>query len=238
MRVDDTTVFPTPWRSRRRAIPTRLASRARSPQGGPRARSPMAIFPRRRCEQQSRQSHHQHPVLRGRSEGCVRIRFGLHRGRAFGVRVRGAGDRQALPRAWRHGHRHASEPRDHHGRPARLEQVEWAPFRAAIHAGVDAIMSAHIAVPALDAPDCPPRCRPKSSPAFCATRWEFKGHDRDRRARNGRNAQGYFRERSAGAGARSGRGRAADASERKLQSTRSWPQSKKGRITQKRVKRA
>lgn len=37
----------------------------------------------------------------------------------------------------------------------RLEQLEWAPFRAAIAAGVDSIMSAHIAVPAIEAPDLP-----------------------------------------------------------------------------------
>jgi beta-N-acetylhexosaminidase len=38
---------------------------------------------------------------------------------------------------------------------ARLESVEMVPFRAAIEEGVDAIMTAHIAVPALDAPDLP-----------------------------------------------------------------------------------
>jgi beta-N-acetylhexosaminidase len=37
----------------------------------------------------------------------------------------------------------------------RLESIEWAPFRAAIASGVDAIMSAHIAVPALDDPELP-----------------------------------------------------------------------------------
>jgi beta-N-acetylhexosaminidase len=37
----------------------------------------------------------------------------------------------------------------------RLEQVEWAPFRAAIQGGVDAVMSAHLAVPTLDAPNLP-----------------------------------------------------------------------------------
>ena len=38
---------------------------------------------------------------------------------------------------------------------ARLDAVELVPFRAAIGAGVDAVMSAHIAVPALDASDVP-----------------------------------------------------------------------------------
>lgn len=37
----------------------------------------------------------------------------------------------------------------------RLEQVELAPFRAAIEDGVDAVMTAHIAVPALDSPSTP-----------------------------------------------------------------------------------
>jgi beta-N-acetylhexosaminidase len=37
----------------------------------------------------------------------------------------------------------------------RLERLELAPFRAAIEAGVDSIMTAHIAVPALAPPDLP-----------------------------------------------------------------------------------
>jgi beta-N-acetylhexosaminidase len=37
----------------------------------------------------------------------------------------------------------------------RLDKIEFAPFRAAIAAGVDSIMSAHIAVPALDSPNVP-----------------------------------------------------------------------------------
>ena len=35
--------------------------------------------------------------------------------------------------------------------PDRLERVEWVPFRAAIEAGVDAVMSCHLLVPSLDA---------------------------------------------------------------------------------------
>jgi beta-N-acetylhexosaminidase len=38
---------------------------------------------------------------------------------------------------------------------ARLEAVEMVPFRAAIAAGVDSVMTAHIAVPALDQPNVP-----------------------------------------------------------------------------------
>jgi beta-N-acetylhexosaminidase len=37
----------------------------------------------------------------------------------------------------------------------RLEQVEWEPFRAAIQSGTDSVMTAHIAVPALDDADIP-----------------------------------------------------------------------------------
>ena len=34
--------------------------------------------------------------------------------------------------------------------PDRFEHVEWVPFRAAIDAGVDAVMSCHLLVPSLD----------------------------------------------------------------------------------------
>ena len=43
----------------------------------------------------------------------------------------------------------------------RLEAVEWAPFRAAIRSGVDSIMTAHLAVPALDDPGLPATLSPK-----------------------------------------------------------------------------
>src|SRR4029079_3906365 len=42
----------------------------------------------------------------------------------------------------------------------RLEHLELVPFRAAIEAGVDAIMTAHIAVPALAPPDLPATLSP------------------------------------------------------------------------------
>ncbi len=41
------------------------------------------------------------------------------------------------------------------GDKKRLSDVELVPFRAAIAAGVDSVMTAHIAVPALDAPEMP-----------------------------------------------------------------------------------
>jgi beta-N-acetylhexosaminidase len=50
----------------------------------------------------------------------------------------------------------------HHGLPilphelARLEAVEFPPFQAAIQSGVKMIMTAHIAMPAIDGPDAPP----------------------------------------------------------------------------------
>ena len=47
------------------------------------------------------------------------------------------------------------------GDRARLESLEWAPFRAAIASGVDSIMTAHIAVPALDDPALPATLSPK-----------------------------------------------------------------------------
>lgn len=50
----------------------------------------------------------------------------------------------------------------HHGLPSvphdleRLKQVEFPPFQAAIHAGVKLVMTAHLALPAVDGPDAPP----------------------------------------------------------------------------------
>jgi beta-N-acetylhexosaminidase len=50
----------------------------------------------------------------------------------------------------------------HHGLPSvphsleRLRQVEFVPFKAAIQAGVKIIMTAHLAIPAVDGPDAPP----------------------------------------------------------------------------------
>ena len=43
----------------------------------------------------------------------------------------------------------------------RLESLEWTPFRAAIKSGVDSIMTAHLAVPALDDPGLPATLSPK-----------------------------------------------------------------------------
>lgn len=50
----------------------------------------------------------------------------------------------------------------HHGLPTvphsleRLQQVELPPFQAAIHAGAKLVMTAHLALPALDGPNAPP----------------------------------------------------------------------------------
>jgi beta-N-acetylhexosaminidase len=57
----------------------------------------------------------------------------------------------------------------------RLEQTEWAPFRAAIASGVDAIMTAHIAVPALDAPNLPATLSPKILTGVLREEMGFKG---------------------------------------------------------------
>ncbi len=59
---------------------------------------------------------------------------------------------------------------------ARLDSVELVPFRAAIAAGVQVVMSAHIACPA-SIPDssAPAPSRPTFLPGSCATHWGFKG---------------------------------------------------------------
>ena len=58
---------------------------------------------------------------------------------------------------------------------ARLEALEFAPFRAAIEAGVDSVMTAHIAVPALDAPDVPATLSPKILTGVLRDEMGFKG---------------------------------------------------------------
>jgi len=57
----------------------------------------------------------------------------------------------------------------------RLEQIEWAPFRAAIQSGTDSVMTAHIAVPALDDPDIPATLSPKILNGVLREELGFKG---------------------------------------------------------------
>ena len=61
------------------------------------------------------------------------------------------------------------------GDRARLEKVEFAPFRAAIEARVDSIMTAHIAVPALDAPDVPATLSPAILTGMLRGELKFQG---------------------------------------------------------------
>ena len=56
-----------------------------------------------------------------------------------------------------------------------LERVELVPFRAAIEAGVDAIMTAHLAVPALSPPDLPATLSPAILTGLLRQELGFKG---------------------------------------------------------------
>jgi len=58
---------------------------------------------------------------------------------------------------------------------ARLESVELVPFRAAIEEGVDAVMTAHIAVPALEAPDLPATLSPAILTGLLRDELKFQG---------------------------------------------------------------
>ena len=58
---------------------------------------------------------------------------------------------------------------------ARLDQMEFVPFRSAIEHGVDAVMTAHIAVPALDASDLPATLSPKIMTGILRDEFGFKG---------------------------------------------------------------
>lgn len=75
--------------------------------------------------------------------------------------VRGCEDHGAIACA-KHFPGHGDTSDDSHSRlatvnatQARLDALEWVPFRAAIAAGVGSVMSAHVAVPALDPTGCP-----------------------------------------------------------------------------------
>ena len=58
---------------------------------------------------------------------------------------------------------------------AHLESVEFVPFRAAIAAGVDSIMTAHLAVPAIEAPDLPATLSPLILTGVLREQLGFKG---------------------------------------------------------------
>jgi len=60
------------------------------------------------------------------------------------------------------------------GDKPRLEQIEWAPFRAAIQSGTDSVMTAHIAVPALDDLGIRRPCLLRFLPASFATSWALR----------------------------------------------------------------
>ncbi len=57
----------------------------------------------------------------------------------------------------------------------RLESVELVPFRAAIAAGTDAVMTAHVAVPALGPPDLPATLSPATLTGLLRDELGFKG---------------------------------------------------------------
>lgn len=61
------------------------------------------------------------------------------------------------------------------GDKPRLEEIEWTPFRAAIASGTDAIMTAHIAVPALDDLGIPATLSPKILTGILREEFGFKG---------------------------------------------------------------
>jgi beta-N-acetylhexosaminidase len=58
---------------------------------------------------------------------------------------------------------------------ARLDKIELLPFRAAIAAGADSVMTAHVAVPALDAPDIPATLSPAMLTNLLRNQLGFRG---------------------------------------------------------------
>jgi beta-N-acetylhexosaminidase len=57
----------------------------------------------------------------------------------------------------------------------RLEQVEFAPFRAAVESGVDSVMTAHLAVPAIEAGNMPATLSGKILQGVLRDEMKFKG---------------------------------------------------------------
>ncbi len=57
----------------------------------------------------------------------------------------------------------------------RLDQLEFVPFRSAIEHGVDSVMTAHIAVPALDEANLPATLSPKIMTGILRDEFGFKG---------------------------------------------------------------
>ena len=68
---------------------------------------------------------------------------------------------------------HLLLPEIHHDR-ARLESLEWKPFKQAIDAGVDSIMSAHLMVPQLD-PEWPATLSHTMLEGILRREWQFDG---------------------------------------------------------------
>ena len=121
-----------------------------------------------------------------------------HPGAAGGGRRR---LRQALSRARRHEHdSHLELPLVEHP-PERLRAVEFVPFRAAIEAGVAAIMTAHVLVPALDE-ERPATLRRRIVHGLLRDELGFDGVDPQRRSRDEGDRATATRSRGGGGGDR------------------------------------
>ena len=116
-----------------------------------------------RCQYQSRQPSHRNAGVRRRSNSSGSMRRSHGPGDAIG---RNFNLRETFSGTWRYecSILTSALPLVPHARD-RLETVEFVPFRRAIQEGVDAIMSAHLLVPAIDS-NGPRPCLLRASPAF------------------------------------------------------------------------
>nr|MBK7064381.1 hypothetical protein [Deltaproteobacteria bacterium] len=136
---------PKPRRARRPPAHPRPPPGAR--RGALRGRHQLQPRSGLRRRQQPRQPRDRRPRLRAHRGARLPPRRRGHRG---APRRRGARLRQALPRARRHRDRQPPRAPGAAHDLARLEAIELAPFRAALAAGVDAVMTAHVRFDALD----------------------------------------------------------------------------------------
>jgi beta-N-acetylhexosaminidase len=110
---------------------------------------------------------------------------GCHRARHPGRRHARHGE--ALPGTRRHRYRFAPLVAGHPSRLASARFLELLPFRAAIAAGVRVVMSAHIALPALEqAASVPATLAPEILTGILRDSLKFKGPRGDGCARHGR----------------------------------------------------
>ncbi len=165
-----------------------------------------------------------------------KVRSGLHRGRAFGQ------TKNPVLVTAKHFPGHGDTAEDSHlalprldADRDRIEAVELEPFRAAIAAGVDAIMTAHLTVPALEPDELPATVSCKILTGVLREELGFQRHRRHGRDGHAGSGRDVRYSRSIRSRDRSGQRRAADAQAAGRSHQRRGGGGGKGRISRQRL---